>query len=158
MASSDRRHMIESDGFFSEDDANIGKQVDSMIQKGYPFPSVEGLDFLKRNTIEDERVRETIESLFSWAGIGAYKIMGADPKKRIFCSIQNERDEPYPFEALNVYYWSTGSEVVFYKRSHRYPMHAKDASHGIKWLEVPYESLSVNDIEPEERTLGSGGL
>ena len=48
------KQAIEKDGFYYHLDPTIGKQVEEFAKEGYPFRTEKGLDFIKRNTLDDK--------------------------------------------------------------------------------------------------------
>jgi len=49
---------ILEDGVFCAEDPIVGKRVDEIAQKGFPFKTEEGLDFCKLNTLDDKVNKE----------------------------------------------------------------------------------------------------
>ncbi|KAI9765873.1 MAG: hypothetical protein M1839_005289 [Geoglossum umbratile] len=147
------RKAIEKDGFFCRVDPIIGKRVDEFAKKGYPFKTEEGLDFCKLNTLDDERVLEVLESLFTWSALGLFKAYSSDP--RYVCSFLDPR-KTSKLHALIVQLWSSGSQAVFYKHSHLQSQVRKVAANGL--LEIPQDQLSKDTIERVEVEMKEGGL
>ena len=48
------RESILEDGVFYVKDPVIGKRVDKIAKKGFPFKMEKGLDFCKLNTLDDK--------------------------------------------------------------------------------------------------------
>jgi hypothetical protein len=54
----DSQKSILEDGVFCVEDQVVGKRVDEIAQKGFPFKTEEGLDFCKLNTLDDKVSKE----------------------------------------------------------------------------------------------------
>jgi hypothetical protein len=52
-AGSPQKSILE-DGIFCAEDPIVGKRVNEIAQKGFPFKTEEGLDFCKLNTLDDK--------------------------------------------------------------------------------------------------------
>jgi hypothetical protein len=59
LPAEDPQKSILEDGVFYAKDPVIGKRVDEIAQKGFPFRTEEGLDFCKLNALDD-KVRKLI--------------------------------------------------------------------------------------------------
>lgn len=56
----DPRKSILEDGVFCVEDPVVGKRVDEIAQKGFPFKTEDGLDFCKLNALDDKVSKEMI--------------------------------------------------------------------------------------------------
>lgn len=54
LSSEDPQKSILEDGIFYAEDPVVGKRVDEIMRKGFPFKTEEGLDFCKGNVLDDE--------------------------------------------------------------------------------------------------------
>jgi len=52
------RQAIFDDGFCYQADSTIGKRVDEIAAKGFPFTKEEGLEFCKLSTFDDEASKD----------------------------------------------------------------------------------------------------
>jgi hypothetical protein len=59
LSSEDPHKSILEDGVFYAQDAVVGKRVNEIMRKGYPFKTEEGLDFCKRNVLDNKVSKET---------------------------------------------------------------------------------------------------
>jgi len=59
VSAEDPQKAILEVGVFCAEDPVVGKRVDEIAQKGFPFQTEEGLDFCKRNALDDN-VRKLI--------------------------------------------------------------------------------------------------
>jgi hypothetical protein len=60
LPAEDQQKFILEDGVFYAEDPVIGKRVDEITQKGFPFRTEEGLDFCKLNVLDDKVSRKPI--------------------------------------------------------------------------------------------------
>jgi len=58
LPAEDPQDSILEDGVFCVEDPVVGKRVDEIAQKGFPFKTEEGLDFCKLNTLDDKVSKE----------------------------------------------------------------------------------------------------
>jgi hypothetical protein len=58
LPAEDPQKSILEDGVFCTEDPVVGKRVDEIAQKGFPFKTEEGLDFCKINVLDDEVSKE----------------------------------------------------------------------------------------------------
>ncbi|OCL02210.1 hypothetical protein AOQ84DRAFT_190831 [Glonium stellatum] len=146
------RESILEDGVFCVEDPVIGKRVDEIAKKGFPFKTEEGLDFCKLNTLDDKRIRNVLETFFEWSCLGFYKAFGRDPS-RTFSFLNRTKIEA---QVLVVQLWSSGSRMVFYNGSHLQSLDAGPAANGL--LEIPNSHLERAGITPTEVEMKDGGL
>ncbi|KAF2176763.1 hypothetical protein K469DRAFT_605911 [Zopfia rhizophila CBS 207.26] len=146
------RESILEDGVFWVEDPVIGKRVDEIAKKGFPFKTEEGLDFCKLNTLDDKRIRNVLESFFEWSCLGFYKAFGRDPS-RTFSFLNRTKTEA---QVLVVQLWSSGSRMVFYNGSHLQSLDAGPAANGL--LEIPDSHLKRAGITHTEVEMKGGGL
>jgi hypothetical protein len=59
LSSDDPQKSFLEDGIFYAEDPVVGKQVDEIIGKGFPFKTEEGLGFCKENILDDKVSKET---------------------------------------------------------------------------------------------------
>ena len=59
LSSEDPQKSILEDGIFYAEDPVVGKRVDEIMRKGFPFKTEEGLDFCKGNVLDDEVSKES---------------------------------------------------------------------------------------------------
>ncbi|KAI9853842.1 MAG: hypothetical protein M1813_001788 [Trichoglossum hirsutum] len=145
------KEAIEKDGFYCYLDPTIGKQVDEFAREGYPFATENGLDFIKRNTLDDKRVCEVLESFFIWSGLGICQKFDRHPGRTF--SLANYAGTQV--RALMVQLWSAGAQAVFYKGSHLQSLEKIDTS-GL--LEIPHEYLHKDTIQRIEVGMKDGAL
>ncbi|KAI0802424.1 hypothetical protein GGR55DRAFT_666218 [Xylaria sp. FL0064] len=124
-------------GFIAEEDASIGEQVLDMKQKGFSCLSADGLDFLLRNFIDDERIKEILRHSFSSCGIARYRKFQSDPG-HIFQFRRGGKRAP---GVLVILLWGDDSEVAFFGSSHQHDLSGVSASNGL-W-EVPSAALEL---------------
>lgn len=166
MALAQSEACLIEDGVFFLDDAEVGRRFQEINEKRFPFQTVEGLDFCRITTLQDERIRCIIESFFERSGLGLLKVYGSRPDT-IFTFLNNPSNEPSEefdeknkgkqnVKVLLVQLLAKGSTVVFYKRSHLHFLQARLARIGL--LQVPPESLEREDIESCEVTMKDGGF
>ncbi|KAL5426046.1 hypothetical protein PMIN06_012975 [Paraphaeosphaeria minitans] len=164
MASEGPRNLILEEGIFLLEDPEIGRRVHEFDENKFPFQTEECLDFIEKNILNDTRIRETVKFCVDRPGLGFLKALGPNPY-HVFCfnsttgskeGIDQTSSKKDDANLLVVQLLSPGSEMVYYKASHQYPLKVKPASIGL--LEVQKESLEKGHIERLEVTMKDGGL
>lgn len=158
LPAEDPQKAILEKGVFCAEDPVVGKRVDEIARKGFPFKTEEGLDFCKTNALDDERVRSVLKSFFEWSGLGLYKAFGRDPSHAysFLTRIESEAEAETKSRALIVQLWSSGSRMIFYSGSHLRSLPAKAAKNGL--LETPLDRLKQAGIVWINVEMKDGGL
>ncbi|KAJ6038462.1 uncharacterized protein N7446_005266 [Penicillium canescens] len=139
-------------GFYSEMDQDLRTPMLEMGPKS--CLSAEGLEFCKIHVIGDKRARSILESFFPSCGLARYRKFHSDPGHIFQFRSGGEKAGRH---VLVVKLWGSGSEVVFFDRSHRHKLPGVHASNGL-W-EVPFAALeSVGCGEGSEILFEHGGL
>src|SRR5687767_11334069 len=122
----DIKRAIKEEGFWTEEDAGIGFQVDHIVRNGFKFKNHEGIRLLKtalskavshfiprsKQAQSNSPKRETIEAHFEKSGLGFYKIYGQTKHHHTVISRTPE------LRILVVFAWSSRSEVLLHCGSH----------------------------------------
>ncbi|KAI3339667.1 hypothetical protein F4824DRAFT_507921 [Ustulina deusta] len=122
-----------------------------MKHTGFPCLSVNGLDLLLHNFIDDERIKQVLAHSFSSCGVARYPRFQSDPG-HIF---QFRRGGKLAPGALVVLLWGEESEVAYYGGSHQHNLVGVPASNSL-W-EVPaiaLERVGCNRSAPISFNLG----
>ncbi|KAK2005931.1 hypothetical protein LZ32DRAFT_652068 [Colletotrichum eremochloae] len=144
---------LQSSGFLCEEDARLGTLV-SMKGKGLPLLSKDGLEFLRINILNNERVQSVLLSFFPRCGLGRFQRFHSDPGHIFQFRRGGEESGPH---VLAVMLWEPGSRCVYYDGSHRKALPGVTASNGL-W-EVPFAALvHAGCSEGSKLTFEHGGL
>lgn len=158
---------VLDDGFFLMTDQVIGRRVSGFSKKDHPFQTEEGLDICRMSCFEDKRIRGLIDAFFERPVLGLLKAYRSNPST-VFAFLTNPSTEsniPSGYtnqgkdkvKILLVQLFEMESTVIFYKRSHLYPLKTKDA--GIGLFDVNLENmLGRKDIKPFEVKMEGGGF
>jgi hypothetical protein len=146
--SADDIERLQSDGLLDVKDSGIGEQVQRMKDGRFPVRKAEGLNFCKRNILDDTRVRQVLETCFDWCGLGIYKVFGSDPTHiYVFMNCPNAE-----MSALTVQLWGAGSQIEYYVGLQFLELNTLDSSTGL--LEVPSARLAGRQPVPVEMEHG----
>lgn len=98
-----------------------------------------------------QRIRKIIETLLPGSSLGFYKSYGA--AARDLCVLNRTSEET---KVILAQFWSSKSQIVFYRRSHHHVLNAIAAPTGL--LEILPAELEKEDIEGQTVSMESGGL
>ncbi|KAH0441705.1 hypothetical protein CcaCcLH18_01965 [Colletotrichum camelliae] len=150
MSTAEIEEKLAESAYIAINDASIGERVREFQQMGFPIETAEGLEFCRRNVIEDARIRLILETLFPWCSIGIYEVYRSSPD-RIYAFMTGLNSER---KAAVVRLQSPDSKVVLFDGSHTLPIRGFNASNGL--LEMPSAPLKV--CEQKEINLPDGGF
>ncbi|KAI4159171.1 MAG: hypothetical protein LQ342_006818 [Letrouitia transgressa] len=144
-----QKKAIETDGCLYLADSAVGIRVGEFAKKGWPRTNVEGLKFLKANTVDDERIVKLLYATLPGSKLGAYILLHPFPS-RIFCFLAPRIKER---QTLAILIGGRGSKIRLYKCSHK--LSVQPASGDLMQL-VP-EQLAVDSVSPITVDLKEGG-
>ncbi|KAH7111259.1 hypothetical protein B0J11DRAFT_447619 [Dendryphion nanum] len=140
---------VLDDGFFLMTDQVIGRRVSGFSKKDHPFQTEEGLDICRMSCFEDKATyRSNPSTVFAF-------LTNPSTESNIPSGYTNQGKDKV--KILLVQLFEMESTVIFYKRSHLYPLKTKDA--GIGLFDVNLENmLGRKDIKPFEVKMEGGGF
>ncbi|KAH8708414.1 hypothetical protein GQ44DRAFT_777187 [Phaeosphaeriaceae sp. PMI808] len=150
LSAEDIQNTFSEDAIFYVEDAAVGGRVKEMQVKGFPIESADGLDFCKKNVLDDTRVQRVLEALFPWSGLGIYDLYRVDAD-HIYAFMTGLNPE---LKAVVVQLWSPQSSMLVYGGSQLLQIKGFNASNGL--LEIPYAPLKK--CKPIEVVMEKGGL
>ncbi|OAQ59759.1 hypothetical protein VFPPC_15000 [Pochonia chlamydosporia 170] len=150
------KEAILKDGFIVIEAGEVGQRVDVFRGKKYPFLKEGGLYFLK-DTLEDTKVVETVESLFKRSGLGMFTLFGPHPDTAR-APLNRTSDE---LLVVNVLHCGPGSKIILYENSHKHFLDARPPAmkeDDTGFLEKLRTSMRKPGITELEKTLPAGGF
>ncbi|KAJ3453100.1 hypothetical protein MRS44_018755 [Fusarium solani] len=145
------KNAVLRDGFFSVEDTVIGTRVDGFAREKYPFQTMHGLALLQA-TLDDERVRNTVESLLDRCGLGMFKVFGPHPDTAR--ALLNRTTDK--LLALTTILCPKASRLILFEDSHRHALAAEPGGTG--QLELPRETMTERGFREKQIDLDEGGL
>ncbi|MCJ1231503.1 hypothetical protein MMC12_008180 [Toensbergia leucococca] len=144
-----QRIAIDTDGFLYLADSAVGMRAGEFGKKGWPRTNIEGLRFLKKHTVDDERIVNLLHVTLPGSKVGGYMHLPPNPA-RISCFIAPTVKER---QALAVLIWRKGSRIVLYKGSHKLSVQPA----GGFLMQLLPEQLAVDSVSPVTVDLKEGG-
>ncbi|KAH6881089.1 hypothetical protein B0T10DRAFT_140607 [Thelonectria olida] len=149
------RGEILKNGFWSQENPEIGELLDDITRIHFKASTPEGLRLCRTAAFKNKSVSDVIKSFFPQSTLGFYRVYG---RTRLTHCVLNRTDD---MRILMVLGLSSGSEGTVYLESYKHRCEATEAKNGL--LAIPDENLSDEslkalDIVPQHIRMARGGL
>ncbi|KAG9249589.1 uncharacterized protein F5Z01DRAFT_641064 [Emericellopsis atlantica] len=147
--SEDIKQAIIQDGFWTLEDATVGRHMDEIVRDDFRIQTAKGMSLCKVAALDNLLVRPVLESFFDRSILAFYRKFGRTKGTHFILPAPQLR-------ILVVLVWSSGSRMILHAGSHRHDLPATMGGNG--FFAITDDALPIPGIKARSVEMKEGGL